>query len=161
MKDWHSSSHPQSLQGFHFQTTWKPQESLIWLFYYSLPILHDILSKGYLLQYACFVEAIVLFCSDSNADEDIALNSYFRILYICAHIIVQVYDSLYAFTLAPQCVKDLGPLWVYSCSHMKKLMVLFFDFPWNSEYWNANSGWYQCHSKPFNTWLIKLLIPKC
>ena len=115
MKDWHSSSHPQSLQGFHFQTTWKPQESLIWLFYYSLSILHDILSKGYLLQYACFVEAIVLFCSDSIADEDIALTeqSLSYVVYMCPHYSTGIWLCICIHSCTSMCKRSWSSMGIF------------------------------------------------
>ena len=45
----------------HFKY-WKASELRSWLFYYSLPVLSDILPAAYFLHYACLVEGIYLLC---------------------------------------------------------------------------------------------------
>ncbi|WAR14888.1 hypothetical protein MAR_004993 [Mya arenaria] len=84
--------------------------------------------KDYLLHYASFVEAVVLLCTDSIADEDIArserLLSYF--VYMCPHLYSDRYITLNMHSLLhiPQCVKDLGPLWLFHGTHNVKMQIL-------------------------------------
>lgn len=98
---------------------WKASELRTWLFFYSLPILRDILSSKYFLHYASFVQGIYLLSSDSIAPEDLQksklLLSYF------VHMFSSLYGERYltlnmhSLLHLPECVEDLGPLWVYSC----------------------------------------------
>ncbi|XP_053391217.1 uncharacterized protein LOC128554033 [Mercenaria mercenaria] len=108
---------PRTLSN-HFKY-WKASELRSWLCFYSLPIMFDILSKDYILHHACLVEAIVLLCSDSILEADIVrsqtLLSYF--VYMFPRLYGERYLTLNMHSLLhlPGCVKDLGPLWVYSC----------------------------------------------
>ena len=102
----------------HFKY-WKASELRSWLFYYSLPILKDVLSSDYFLHYACFVQAVYLLCTDCISEKDLEesqkLLSYF--VYTFPKLYGQRYMTLNIHSLLhlPKCVKDLGPLWVYSC----------------------------------------------
>ena len=98
---------------------WKASELRTWLFFYSLPILCDILSEKYFLHYASFVEGIYLLSSDCVTKDDLGrsktLLSYF------VHMFSSMYGERYltlnmhSLLHLPECVEDLGPLWVYSC----------------------------------------------
>ncbi|KAK3107860.1 hypothetical protein FSP39_023692 [Pinctada imbricata] len=98
---------------------WKASELRNWLFFYSLPILCDILSERYFIHYAAFVEGIYLLCTDCIMPEHLrrskTLLSYF------VHMFSSMYGeryltlNLHSLLHLPECVEDLGPLWVYSC----------------------------------------------
>lgn len=108
---------PRSLSD-HFKY-WKASELRSWLFFYSLPILHDILPGKYLLHFACFVEGIFLLCTDSVTSTDIEKSS--KLLSYFVHMFPSLYGERYitlnmhSLLHLPQCVTELGPLWVYSC----------------------------------------------
>ena len=104
---------------------WKASEFRSWLFYYSAPVLFNILPAAYYQHHLLLVEAIYTLNSDSIAPEsldkcEMMLNYYvclFSTLYgannmgINVHSIVHLVDT----------VKDLGPLFVYSCFPFESL----------------------------------------
>jgi hypothetical protein len=98
---------------------WKASEWRNWLLYYSLPILRSICLDEYFQHYMLLVQATYIMLQDSISPSD---------LDTCEKMIVQfvvMFPALYAERYAtlnvhqllhlPQCVRDLGPLWCYSC----------------------------------------------
>lgn len=108
---------------------WKASELRLWFFYYSLPVLEGILRQDYFEHYLLLVIAI----SALNADkitEQMVINSQdllrkfvrdFQNLYGLAHMSINVHQLLHL----PECVKNLGPLWSFSCFKYKNLNGLF------------------------------------
>ena len=102
----------------HFKY-WKASELRSWLFYYSLPVLSDILPAAYFLHYACLVEGIYLLCTDCVTSSD--LQKSYTLLAYFVHMFPTMYSERYltlnmhSLLHLPKCVEELGPLWVYSC----------------------------------------------
>ena len=102
----------------HFKY-WKASELRSWLFYYSLPVLCDILPTALFMHYACFVEGIYLLCTDCVTHED--LQRSYRLLAFFVHMFPAHYGERYmtlnmhSLLHLPKCVDELGPLWVFSC----------------------------------------------
>lgn len=98
---------------------WKAAELKLWLLYYSLPILTDILPEPYLSHHKLLVGAIYLLSQKSISkemvnDADRALKEYvsrFQVLYGLDHMTSNVHSLRH---LAAG-VLDFGPLWVTSC----------------------------------------------
>lgn len=98
---------------------WKASELKIWLLYYSLPILNDILPEPYLSHHKLLVLAIYLLSQKSVSKDmvdlaDRALKEYvskFQVLYGLDHMTSNLH-SLRHLALG---VLDFGPLWVTSC----------------------------------------------
>ena len=108
---------PRTLSN-HFKY-WKASELRAWLFYYSLPILLDILPPELYIHYAAFVEGIYLLCTECVTQND--LRKSYQLLGYFVHMFPSLYGERYltlnmhSLIHLPQCVADLGPLWVYSC----------------------------------------------
>lgn len=72
-----------------------------------------------MLQFACFVEGIFLLCTDSVTSTDIEKSS--KLLSYFVHMFPSLYGercitlNMHSLLHLPQCVTELGPLWVYSC----------------------------------------------
>lgn len=104
---------------------WKASELRAWLLFYSLPVLKDIMRTEYFVHYASFVEAIWILLDESISEYD--LDKCTRLL----HKFVLDMESPYGLKYCtlnihqclhlPDCVRDLGPLWVYSCFHFESL----------------------------------------
>eukprot|EP00105_Crassostrea_gigas_P038741 XP_019922889.1 PREDICTED: uncharacterized protein LOC105328585 [Crassostrea gigas] len=98
---------------------WKASELRTWLFFYSLPILCDILDEKYFHHFASFVEGIYLLCTDCITPEDLEkskiLLSYFVHMFSSMYGERYVTLNMHSLLHLPECVEDLGPLWVYSC----------------------------------------------
>ena len=98
---------------------WKASEMKNFFFYFSLPILDDILHRDYFEHYKLLVLGIFLLCQPSISEEMInnasrALSEFvskFENLYGLRHMSSNLHSLLHF----PQTVRDLGPLWVYSC----------------------------------------------
>lgn len=103
--------------------SWKASELKNFCFYFSLPILEDILHRDYSEHYKLLVLGVFLLCRPSTSGEMInnasrALNEYvsrFENLYGLRHMSSNLHSVLHF----PQTVRDLGPLWVYSCFPLK------------------------------------------
>ncbi|XP_063425300.1 uncharacterized protein LOC134708578 [Mytilus trossulus] len=108
---------PRSLSE-HFKY-WKASEIRSWLQFYSLPVLCDILPEEYFMHFACYVQGIYLLSSDSISPVDLqksqSLLSYFVHMFPSLYGERYVTLNMHSLLHLTQCVKDLGPLWVYSC----------------------------------------------
>lgn len=102
----------------HFKY-WKASELRSWLFYYSLPILNNLLIASYFIHYAAFVEAISLLCGNSISEDSIqkseVLLQYFVMVFPELYGERYMTLNMHALLHLPQCVRDSGPLWVTSC----------------------------------------------
>ena len=122
---------PRAL-GAHFKY-WKASELRSWLFFYSLPILSDLLETSFFYHYSCFVEAIYLLSQSSISDADIK-QSYENLQYF-VFMFKRLYGSKYcglnmhSLLHLPATVLDIGPLWAISCFGFEdangQLMKLF------------------------------------
>ena len=98
---------------------WKASEHRAWLLYFSVPILHDLMSSSYLYHWCSFVEAIYLLCQDTIVPNDLMraekLLHYFVImfgpLYGERYMTINV---LYLLHLTDD-VRNRGPLWSHRC----------------------------------------------
>ncbi|CAG2245020.1 unnamed protein product [Mytilus edulis] len=98
---------------------WKASELRTWLFFYSLPILCDILPENYFHHYSCFVEGIYLLCTDCITPDDLkrsqTMLSYFVHMFTALYGQRYMTLNMHSLLHLPECVEDLGPMWVYSC----------------------------------------------
>ncbi|KAH3841159.1 uncharacterized protein LOC127880246 [Dreissena polymorpha] len=112
---------PRSITS-HFKY-WKASELRSWLFFYSLPLLHGLLGESFYLHYACFVEAVFLLCGSSVTPNDIVRSQQllmyfvmtFQPLYGGRYMTLNIHQLLHL----PDCVRQLGPLWAYSCFYFE------------------------------------------
>ena len=106
----------------HF-TQWKASEYRSFLLFYGLPLLYGILPAAYFIHFAAFSEAIFLLSKEQITEADVQqadrLLQYFCFmfdqLYELRYMTINVHQLLHM----TQCVRDLGPLWVYSCFHFE------------------------------------------
>jgi len=111
---------PRGSEHFKF---YKASEYRSFLLYYSLPVLHDILPQEYWNHYACFVISIFNLMQQSVSEEQLeycerALRRFccqFENLYGKRYMTANVHLLLHL----TQCVRELGPLWAYSCFHFE------------------------------------------
>ena len=104
---------------------WKASEFRSFLLYYSLPVLKDILPEHNFKHFALLVTAIRKLLNSSIQQQDLELCTEFINLF-CKH-----YNNLYgdqemtanvhSLLHLTENVKDLGPLWVYSCFYFEGL----------------------------------------
>ena len=98
---------------------WKASELRSWLFYYSVPVLKSVLSPVYFIHFCTLAEAIWILCGDSISERDIQhskiLLNYF--VYMMSKLYEPRFCTLNVHQLLhlPDCVKNNGPLWAYSC----------------------------------------------
>ncbi|XP_053387539.1 uncharacterized protein LOC128551126 [Mercenaria mercenaria] len=98
---------------------WKAAELRSWFYYYSVPCLTGILQPRYLYHYCAFLQAMFLLNQSSISQSDIlkseALLRYF--VFLLPTLYGEKCLTLNAHSLLhlPECVKELGPLWSYSC----------------------------------------------
>ena len=98
---------------------WKANECRSWLFYYSPVVLHGIMEKEYFEHYLLLVEAIHLLTLtsiapsmiDDSFKKIVNFCCMFEVLYGQSSMVSNVHNLLHL----PSNVRDLGPLWVYSC----------------------------------------------
>lgn len=98
---------------------WKANELKAWLFYYSIPILRDIMPQNYFDHYCHFVIAIYALHMDSISSKTLKCASQLLIEF------VNRFDVLYGVELMScnlhqllhisDTVRDFGPLWTASC----------------------------------------------
>lgn len=106
---------PRSLNERH---KWKANELRSWLLYYSIGVLHDILPEKFLIHFIQFVAAIRIFIQKEITNNDMIqgrnkINLFvkeFEDLYGSKHMRYNVH----MISHIPDCVINLGPLWVYS-----------------------------------------------
>lgn len=99
--------------------TWKAHEFRAWLLHYSLPVLQGILPDVYFQHYLLLVHAMYLLLQSSISPEEIdnaekVLNHFvylLPVLYSERYMSANIHDLLHL----PQCVRDAGPLHVFSC----------------------------------------------
>lgn len=104
---------------------WKANECRAWLFFYSVPILFHFMDKLYFDHYCTLVEGVYLLCSESISLEALQKSKgllqhfcyMFDVLYGSSYMSANLHQLLHL----PQCVQDLGPLWVYSCFKFEDL----------------------------------------
>lgn len=107
---------PRSLKEMKF---WKASEYKMFLMYYSVPIMKNILDEVYLKHHCLLVSALSLLSQDSISLSQVQaasamLQSYvsdFPRLYHIRYLGINVHQLIHL----PDEVINLGPLWVYSC----------------------------------------------
>ncbi|XP_026475923.1 uncharacterized protein LOC113381164, partial [Ctenocephalides felis] len=97
---------------------WKASELKLWFFHYSLPVLYGILAPQYFEHYVLLVAGISILNSNTISlyKLDVARDflhkvKCFEYLYGEMYCSINVHQLLHL----PDCVQNLGPLWVYSC----------------------------------------------
>ncbi|KAK3932964.1 Halomucin [Frankliniella fusca] len=111
---------PRQLKDMKF---WKASEYKLFLLYYSVPLLKNVLSEVYLKHHCLLVSAISLLSQDSISLAQVQtasklLMSYvsdFARLYALRFLGMNVHQLIH---LSDQ-VLDLGPLWVYNCAFLE------------------------------------------
>ncbi len=112
---------------------WKASEWRNWLLYYSVPIIRDIALKDYFDHYLLLVQATFVMLQDSIIPSQLEMCEQmltefvvmFPALYGARYLTLNVHQLLHL----PECVRDLGPLWAFSCFPFEdingKLMKMF------------------------------------
>ncbi|XP_077258856.1 uncharacterized protein LOC143895532 isoform X2 [Temnothorax americanus] len=98
---------------------WKASELKMWFFYYSIVILEGIMNPIYFRHYLLLVSGISLLNSScvtvkNVEDAESLLHKFVRecpTLYGLQFCSINIHQILHL----PDCVRRLGPLWVYSC----------------------------------------------
>lgn len=119
-------------------TYWKASEFKIWLLYYSVPILCDIMKPEYFEHYKLLVLGVSLLYQDSISEQMMqrakeALRLYverFEGLYGLRHMTCNLHLLLHLSDV----VKDFGPLWVTSCFPFENLNGLFKNLVHGTKY---------------------------
>lgn len=114
---------PRSIKE-HFKF-WKASELKNWFFYYSIPVLENILPSEYLDHYKYLVLAIYILCQEkiTSAQVDLAeklLREYllrFQDLYSLKYVTCNMHSLIHL----PTTVRRLGPLWTTSCFPLEDL----------------------------------------
>ena len=111
------SSVPRSIKD-HLKY-WKASECRSWLFYYSLPVLYGLLPDVYFQQYLLLVEAIYLLNGDSVSPEIVdhceQVLKNFCLMHATLYSQREMTSNIHQLLHLCDVVRDLGPLWVYSC----------------------------------------------
>ena len=123
--------HPRSIKE-HAQY-WKASECTAWLFFYSVPVLFNLLSTAVFQHYLLLVEAIFLLNLDSISNEQVLHCEELLIKYCCLFSTIygdqHMSANLHQLLHLHDNVKQMGPLWIYSCFSFEsmngKLVKLF------------------------------------
>ena len=98
---------------------WKANELRSWLFYYSIPTLYDIMDGMFFQHFALLAEAIFLLNTNSISTEELLHCE--KSLQLFCYLFGTLYGERYMTAVVhqllhlPDVVRNLGPLWVYSC----------------------------------------------
>lgn len=96
---------------------WKASEYRAWLFFYSVPILCELMEPLYFFHYCAMAESIWICCKDSITENAIehsaALLNYFVSLFEPLYGARYMTLNLHLLLHLPKCVQ--GPLFMYSC----------------------------------------------
>lgn len=114
---------PRSIK--HHSKFWKANECRAWLFVYSVPVLYGLMDNIYFEHYCLLVEGIFLLSSECVTQAEINKSEkllqhfcyMFEVLYGKRHMSANMHQVLHL----ADCVRDLGPLWVYSCFKFEDL----------------------------------------
>lgn len=98
---------------------WKALEYKMFLLYYSVLVLKDLMDEEYYVHHCQLVSGLYLLSKDSVSNDDIQraselLSTYverFEVLYGLRWLSLNVHQLIHFH----ECVEDLGPLWVFSC----------------------------------------------
>jgi hypothetical protein len=112
---------------------WKASECRAWLFFYSVPVLFGLLEHQVFQHYLLLVEAVYILNLDSISAEDLTHCEELLIKFNCTYSGVygdnHMSANLHQMLHLHNTVKQLGPLWVYSCFSFEsmngKLVRLF------------------------------------
>ena len=112
---------------------WKASECRSWLFFYSLPVLADIMDTEYLTHYQLLVDALYILNSESVSsqqnDQCKKMLTHFVFMYGVFYGERHMSANIHQLLHLADVVKDLGPLWVYSCFPLEdfngRLLKLF------------------------------------
>ncbi|XP_034236341.1 uncharacterized protein LOC117642364 [Thrips palmi] len=104
---------------------WKSKEYKLWFFYYSIVVMQGILEDVYLDHHIKLVSALSLLSLDSISPDQIDSAEELLLEYIkdFQNLYGLRYMGMNVHMLAHLCdmVRDLGPLWVYSCFFLEAL----------------------------------------
>lgn len=119
------------MKGPSFFKYWKASVFRTWVFFYSLPILCDILDEKYFHHFASFAVRILsflhrLYYTWRFGKKVKILLSYFVHLFSLMYGEKYVTLNMHSLLHLPECVEDVGPLWLYK--YMKKQMVCSPNF---------------------------------
>lgn len=104
---------------------WKASEFKSWFFYYSLPILENLMSKEYFDHYKYLVLGIYTLCQEEISGEQINLAE--KLIHEFVSRFKELYDlrymtcNIHSLTHLPTVVRRLGPLWATSCFPLEDL----------------------------------------
>lgn len=123
--------HPRSIK--EHSSHWKASECRAWLFYFSVPVLFGLLKTEVFQHYLLLVEAIYILNLDSISNEQVLHCEELLIKYCCMYATIygekHMSANLHQLLHLHDNVKQMGPLWVYSCFSFEsmngKLVKLF------------------------------------
>lgn len=115
--------HPRDIK--EHSKYWKASECRAWLFYYSVPVLFGLMKEQFFEHYLLLVEAIYILNLESISSSDldhadellVKFCGMFALLYGNEHMSANLHQLLHLTST----VKQLGPLWVYSCFAFESL----------------------------------------
>ncbi|KAK3925108.1 D-alanine--D-alanine ligase [Frankliniella fusca] len=113
---------PRSLREIAY---WKMSEHQHWLVEFAVPVLYQILPRRYFLHFCSLVAAIQLLSSDVVSEEDI--QNAEKLLHVFVSQMADFYNvnvltmNFHVLLHIPQVVRDLGPMWVYTCFPLEDL----------------------------------------
>ena len=110
---------------------WKASELRAWLLFYSIPILFDFLHRDYLYHLNLLIKSMHILLSVRISSNDLKSAEKMLTLYYKKSLDLYPQEvcsmNLHSSIHLPQTVKNLGPLWAYSCfgfesmnGHLKK-----------------------------------------
>ncbi|CAD6216259.1 GSCOCG00011321001-RA-CDS [Cotesia congregata] len=106
-------------------THWKASELKAWFFYYSVPVLHEVMRNDF------FNHLLLLVCGISFLSADSISENMLELARIFLHKFVRQFQELYGQQFCSinihlvqhlhECVQNLGPLWGYQCYQYEDL----------------------------------------
>ena len=98
---------------------WKANECRAWLLFYSVPVLYGLMDDSLYQHYLLLVEAIYLLSQESISPSVLSRSKELLTYFVCLyqefygerHMSANIHQLLHLSDV----VKELGPLWVYSC----------------------------------------------
>lgn len=98
---------------------WKAAEVRSWFLFYSVPCIRDLLKPIYFYHYCALLEGFYLLCQSSISENDIGrsetLINYFVFMVSSLYVDQFMTLNIHSLLHLPQMVRELGPLWSYSC----------------------------------------------
>jgi len=152
---------PRSILQFKF---WKAHEWLVWLLYYSLPVLRDVLPAAYYANWALLVDCVAILLGVEITPAQLvycergfkAFVADFEKLYGKKHMSFNVHQTLHLV----QSVYDWGPLWSHSAFIFESYNAVLLNMVQGTQGvpMQILHTFYLHRAIPFN---VKSVLPQC